>query len=50
MSCFDIAVAKMDLNTASIGRKIVHKSVTVTTMNDAEEGARQGLIIFFILV
>ncbi|XP_045176774.2 uncharacterized protein LOC123537203 [Mercenaria mercenaria] len=35
-------VSERSLQTRYIGRNIVHKSVTVTTMNDAEHGARQG--------
>ena len=41
MPFFDIAVAIMYLGTASIGRKIVLKYVTVTTMNDTEEDQEQ---------
>ncbi|XP_060591246.1 uncharacterized protein LOC132746152 [Ruditapes philippinarum] len=42
MTSFDFSIAEKDLNTSCIGRKINHKVVTVTTMNDAEDGARQG--------
>lgn len=42
MADVDVSLAEKGLKTKYIGRKIVYKSETETTMNDAELGAKQG--------
>lgn len=42
MADFDISLASKGLKTKYLGRRIVYKPVTATTMDDAENGARHG--------
>lgn len=42
MADFDISLASKGLKTKYIGKRIVYKPVTATTMDDAENGARHG--------
>ena len=41
---FDLETVKKLLTTKHVGKKVVFKAVTGTTMDDADQGAKLGML------